>query len=257
MLLTKLYCRACNSKYIVELGSSFGQRSLKLHEAFICLDCKSIFWTSGYKETNDQKKIDFEYVMDHFDHHNALHSRLFHEIISRAPHISNVCDIGHGSGTMMLAAKNFGREVCGFEFNEYCTDFVSNKLKLNSYNELFEAKRGRTFDLITSIMVFEHIEAPRQLFGEMVASLNEGGCIVLSVPFVERENWPFLRKIASSEQKLPGDPFYDNDVHINHFTRDGLIKMGADFGAIKIDCWFSKDVVDKSPASYPIIMYYF
>jgi len=74
-------------------------------------------------------------------------------------------------------------------------------------------------------MVFEHLEKPRDLFALMVSKLNRDGAIYLSVPFFERRDWPFLWGAGEKVEPLP-NLMHDNDVHINHFSIEGLDRMG-------------------------------
>ena len=72
-----------------------------------------------------------------------------------------------------------------FEVNPYCYDHAKNTLGLDCALGIFNESHNRTYDLIASVMVFEHLENPRNLFKLMVSRLNKDGAIFLSVPFFE------------------------------------------------------------------------
>lgn len=249
-------CRICNSSYVLYVQDVKGNRTNLFYPQYYCMDCQSFFHVSGYKETDHQMEYDFNYVYERRDHHYRLQSRLFHEVLIRAPHIKEVCEVGHGLGMLMKAAQDFNCNPVGYEVNPYCHKFVLENLKLPSKCELFTGHGGRDFDLIASIMVFEHLENPRALFQDMTQRLRPDGVILLSVPFVDRIHWPFLWT-AQAPLLTTNDPFYENDVHITHFSTLGLEMMGKQFGARSVEAWVSADVNDNSPGSYPVMLFRF
>ena len=48
---------------------------------------------------------------------------------------------------------------------------------------------------------------------------------------------------------------HDNDVHINHFSIEGLATMGKSVGARVADFFVSQDVYHKSPGAYPGMLF--
>ena len=106
-------------------------------------------------------------------------------------------------------------------------------------------------------MVFEHLEHPRELFSLMRDRLTADGSIYLCVPFVERRDWPYLWTAGSNPAPAPPDVFYDNDVHVTHFSIDGMRRMGLSLGARSAEYFLSQDVATKSPGSYGGVLFRF
>ena len=224
---------------------------------YVCLDCNSFYNPSGYKEDDNQKLIDFEFLVANRASHTSILGQLAMEIKTRVPHSKTYCEIGYGTGLLMKGMSNFGLETYGFEVNANCHRFVTEELQLPCELGLFDASHDRTYDIIASCMVFEHLEQPRELFGVMRSKLNRGGAIYLSVPFAHRSDWPFLWSAGTNPANAPPDIFYDNDVHILHFSVDGMKKMGMSMGARTADYWVSKDTYHHSPGSYHGVLFQF
>lgn len=250
-------CMACASTYTVYVQDVIGNRTRDLFPQFVCLDCRSFFHRSGYRESEEIMRRDFEILFGDREHHRRLMSQLFLEIVTRYPAINTVLEIGHGAGMFMQACHDYGRKPFGFEVNPHCHAFVRNDLGLPCHLGLFDESHDRAYDLIASIQVFEHLENPRQLFKTMTEKLNKDGLVYISVPVLERELWPFLWTAGTSPAHTMPDPFFDNDVHISHFSIEGLIAMGRSYGAKTADYFVSKDVVDASPGSYQGVLFRF
>jgi len=221
------------------------------------MDCKSFFHQSNYKEDLVQQRQDFETLLGWRELHQKLQSQLFLELKTKLPWIHSVCDIGHGVGLFLAAARDYGVNGSGFEVNPLCHEFAAKELGLNVELGLFGPEKLQRYDLITAIMVFEHLEFPRSLFEIMRDKLNPDGAIYLSVPFVGRHEWPYLWTAGSDPGTFPPDVFYDNDVHITHFSVDGMIQMGNALGARSAEYFVSTDTADRSPGSYHGILFQF
>jgi SAM-dependent methyltransferase len=250
-------CPICASEYTLFVQKVIGQRTPVMIDQFFCMDCRSFFNHSGYRETDEQKRRDFDFLMTHAERHRAILGQLCLEIITKAPHIRTMCEIGFGAGFLMEAFRNFGRETYGFEVNLMCFDHARDVLGLPCENLIFDRTHERKYDALVACMVFEHLEDPRALFAEMRDHLNPDGVIYISVPFVERRDWPCLWTADSAPGEGLPDPFFDNEVHINHFSMAGMEMMGRQLGARSVDFWSSQDVYDKSPGSYPGVLFRF
>ena len=221
------------------------------------MDCHSFFHNSNYREDDIQKQMDFEYLNGQNDAHRALMNQLFLELKTRMPHIRKVCDIGHGQGWLMQAARDYGVASYGFEINARCHEFARQTLGLDCHLGYFDMSHDQTYDLITAVMVFEHLEQPRELFKLMRAKLNPDGSIYICVPFVGRHEWPYLWSAGSNPGHAPPDPFYDNDVHITHFSQEGMKQMGLGLGARSAEFFISQDIYHRSPGAYQGVLFKF
>lgn len=255
--LTSPACPACASRYTAHFQDVLGRRTGKHYPQWACLDCLSFFHRSGYQETDEQKKLDFDYLYNQREHHDKLQNQLFLEIKTKVPHIQSCCEIGHGLGLFMKAMRDYGCDGYGFEVNKNCHEFARDQLNLPCQLGLFGADHERQYDLIASIMVFEHLENPRQLFCTMRDKLKPDGAIYLSVPFVHRQEWPYLWTAGTDPGPAPPDIFYDNDVHITHFSVAGMRQMGLGLGARRAEYFVSKDTAHLSPGAYHGVLFSF
>ena len=250
-------CRVCASRYTLFVQDVLGRRTGNKFPQFYCMDCQSFFHTSNYRETEQQKADDYNFLFGYRENHARLQNQLFLEIKARSTWIRSVCEVGHGTGLFMKAAQDYGCSAYGFEVNQHCHEFAVSQLGLDCKLGLFDATHQDHYDLFASIMVFEHLENPRDLFALMRDRLNPDGLIYVSVPFVERRDWPYLWTADRAPASTPPDVFYDNDVHITHFSVEGLRRMGLSLGARSADYFVSLDVVNKSPGSYGGVLFQF
>jgi 2-polyprenyl-3-methyl-5-hydroxy-6-metoxy-1,4-benzoquinol methylase len=256
-MFAKFECPACDSTFTCYVQDVIGRRTQKSYPQYFCMDCQTFFHRSSYKETEQQKKGDFDFLIGQTENHISIAGQLCLEIKTRFPHIKSCLEIGYGLGWFMQACRNYGMEdVYGFEVNANCYHHAKDRLGLNCEHGLFDENHKRSYDLLASIMVFEHLEKPRDLFKLMISRLNKDGVIYLCVPFFERRDWAFLRTAATAPTDLP-DLMHDNDVHINHFSIKGLADMGRSFGARSADFFVSQDTFFKSPGAYPGMLFQF
>lgn len=250
-------CRICESRYVLYAQDVIGARTKQFFKQKFCMDCRSFYHTSGYQENDAQQLADFEYLFAHREGHAALQSQLVLELTTFAPGIQTVLEIGHGAGLFLRACRDYGLDAVGFEVNPHCHRFSVDQLGVKSTLGYFDAEHGKKYDLIVALQVFEHLENPRALFKLMRDHLNPDGLIYLSVPFVERRQWRYLWSAGKDVSRHPADVFYDNDVHITHFSIDGMRSMGMGLGARDAQYFVSKDVYQQSPGSYQGILFRF
>jgi SAM-dependent methyltransferase len=250
MLDASQRCRICESPYTLYVQDVIGRRTQRKYPQTFCMDCNSFFHTSGYVETQEQHLADFEELISQLDNHAATQSQLVLELCTKRPHTRTVAEIGHGSGLFLRACEDYGRSALGFEVNPYCHEYAVKELGVNSILGLFDETHTAKYDLIAANQVFEHLENPRELFAEMVRHLLPDGAIYLGVPFILRSQWPFLLTAGTNPGTAMPDPFFDNDVHITHFSVEGMRQMGVAMGARSAEYFVSQDVYFRSPGAY-------
>jgi SAM-dependent methyltransferase len=250
-------CPVCMSMYTLYTQDVLGKRTSKMYPQRFCMDCHSFFHNTGYKETSEQKAFDFEMLFSNRENHRAIQGQLLLELITKLSGIKNVLEIGHGIGLFLKSCEDYGLDAHGFELNEECHRFAREELQVSSELGLFGQEHERTYDLITAIHVFEHLERPRDLFEVMRDHLNPDGAIYISVPFVERSQWKYLWQAGKPASSNPHDVFDDNDVHITHFSINGMRNMGVSLGAKSSEYFVSKDVYHHSPGAYQGVLFRF
>jgi SAM-dependent methyltransferase len=104
-------------------------------------------------------------------------------------------------------------------------------LRLNVLPGYYRAEAFPTpFDLVVLDNVLEHIEEPRAMLEDVMARVAPEGLLYLAVP----ANRGGLARLAFSLlwQRSRFSIFLDNQVHINHFTTAGIVRMATDCGAV-------------------------
>jgi len=70
------------------------------------------------------------------------------------------------------------------------------------------------------------------LIKDMVtACLQNDAALFLAVPFLDRNRWRFLH---IDDPKAEGSPFFDQDVHVSHFSSIGMEIVLRQFGMSKL-----------------------
>jgi SAM-dependent methyltransferase len=238
MRLIRRKCPVCESLRIFPLRRLKGQRTKRQFPVFACLTCGSLHNSSGYKEDNEALIADREWHKSVFDRNIRYSRPLIENLLKIHPHAVNLLDIGAGIGSLIKVAQEYGFQAKGVEPNQYAVQFAKEKndIELDCcyfHQNIYKEK----FDIITCISVLEHLENPRLLFQEASSCLNRDGIMYVSVPFYEiREGWKYILSPGRNNS-----PFFDNDVHIVHFSKKGLVLMGKQLKAKHIQKLELKD----------------
>lgn len=182
-------CKICNSTtaHIREIKKKL--------DYYRCSSC-------GFIYLDDSYIVDKEIEKEHYDKHkNSFESlgyvEMFEKFIDKsiAPYLENIksaLEFGCGSGPVL--AELLRRK--GLEVDQYDLYYFPKKV--------YESK---SYDLITSTEVFEHLQDPITVLETLVSSLNTNGYIVLMTKFPPSEDKAFL------------DWWYRRDItHISFFT---------------------------------------
>ena len=237
-----------------------GQRTNKSWMLFCCLDCRSFVNSSNYQEDDLAQKYDFNFLINKKETITAQQNNLFHELNSKIGGIKSVLEIGSGIGLFLKAASYYGVEnAIGYEINPYASEYAQKVMAVKSNCKLLGGdEQIGTFDLICAIGVLEHLRNPRQLFSQILKYLSVEGYIYISVPFFERMDWKHISSNTPWKLRQYPDPLHDNDVHITHFSIEGLKRMGTSLGARNAEYFISRDVVTNSAGgAYPGILFAF
>lgn len=251
-------CPVCESHFTLYVQDVIGRRTRSKISQYVCLDCRSFTNRGNYKEDDHQLKLDLSYLIDRQNHIAKIQDQLMKEIYCRLHGISSVCEIGCGTGLFLKAAQHLNLMGHGFELNPYAAEYAQNVIKVSCEVGLLSKCHQARYDLMAAIGVMEHLDRPRDLFREMMDHMNPDGAIYINVPFVEREHWRFLWDADRDIPDGPPNPFYDNDVHITHFSIGGLKKLGLSMGARRAEYFVSQDSATGSPGgAYPGVLFYF
>ena len=227
--MTHTQCPVCQGKKIISLRNLKGQRTAKYFRLYFCSNCHSLFNPSGYKEDENILMSDRQWHIDKFDYKSKNVSILLSKLKKIYPQAKTFLDIGCGIGATVLQAKSLGLEAEGVEPNHFAVEYAKDKFSLDLKCDYFrENLFSHKFDLIICDQVLEHLENPRQLFKAAIKTLNRPGLLYISVPF--RKD-PIRQLLYTAFPNLMGTPFFDNDVHITHFSHRSMKLWAKEFGA--------------------------
>ena len=131
-------------------------------------------------------------------------------------------DIGCGSSVILQSIN----DVVGL-------DILHNKLRyMRRYDvplvrgSVFALPvRDASFDCVVCSQVIEHIPYDDQIFAEFRRVLRPGGLLVLGTPDYDTIGWRTIEPLYGFF--APGGY---KDEHVTHYTRDGLIRLAAEWG---------------------------
>ncbi len=141
-----------------------------------------------------------------------------------------VLDIGCGSGTLLDTARSLGGGGVGFDIDApACAHGRARGLDLRA--ELWRPDTPLpAVNLITCIMVLEHLHQPRALLGELLAAARHHACpLFVAVPFLVPEWWRYLHEPLGEDFH----PFRQPRVHVTHFSPEGLETAARQLGAVR------------------------
>jgi SAM-dependent methyltransferase len=222
-------CPVCKSKSITFIHELEGQRTRKKINLFQCLDCKSLFNPSGYKENDAIWLAAVLFFITHYNSTVEQGIQIIKELKSHNPTAKDFLDIGAGMGTLMNIAHNSNLNPEGVEPNPFAVLYAKRNFSLDIKCAYFDSSLcfDKKFDLITIVDVFEHLEEPRLLFKEAIKCLNKNGVIFVRIPcYIPEIHEKFLQ-----DPNLEGTIFFYNDVHIVHFSKGDFIKLAEEFKA--------------------------
>lgn len=143
---------------------------------------------------------------------------------------SRVIDIGCGIGTWLRYLRTQGIAGLGFDTGVASVAHGREVLGLDLRCELFTAEHPAAVafgaDLLTAVMVMEHLAAPRP-FAEQVARycVRHGARFYVTVPWLDD-----LGHLDFDDESKDYNVFNDVGAHVSYFSREGMIRMMADFG---------------------------
>ena len=149
----------------------------------------------------------------------------------------SILDYGCGAGEFLFFAKAYGLDATGYDADPLKQDILAER-GVSYVNEESMATVGRTYDIINSNMVFEHLLAPYEALGLLAKALTPGGLIRISVP-----SWKNIEKKihidANWSTKVKGTPDALTPIlpfgHRNCFTPESIDYLAREHGLRVID----------------------
>lgn len=222
-------CVVCGESRAVVVREVPTKRTNRSISLYCCQGCFSFFNPSGYKEDEKQLRDDLDWNIGVIPRNEEYARSLFSKLKANHPSIGSVLEVGCGIGTaLQIAEKEFEMQTQGFDVNSAAVAWGREKFGLNLSDEFWNAGMDIDADLITCISCLEHVEEPRGLLEEIAKRCLETNSVAfISVPFLEVHHWKYL---DDPDPEASGTPFFDNDVHVTHFSVLGLVRAMRGFG---------------------------
>lgn len=229
--VSHIACPVCLSDVVVIMRQLTGQRTGKTFPLYQCSTCGSMFNPSGYRENDQGLANDRDYLVANLRTHLQAARELVAGLRALHPVATRLLDIGAGVGSLVMTAKEAGLEAEGVELNHHAVAWAADH-DVALHGSRFHANLfPELFDIVTCNHVLEHLAAPRELVADAIKIVRPGGLLCLSVPFLPEPASAATR--YALEPGAPGSPFFDNDAHVTHFSRAGLISLAANLGLIE------------------------
>lgn len=228
-------CPVCSEPYLLPIGTKTGLRSHIPLTLFSCLYCQSLSNPSPYVEDDRQLARDLEWHKNVAARNEAAARTLLSTLSSRGADLSSIVEIGPGIGTVLSVAKReYQSKTLGFEMNPYTGPYAKSFNGIEIVCEKWDpSKSPADVTLFLCIMVLEHLADPRPLIKDLVSATQaSGAALFVSVPLFRRND---LRFLAEPDARAPGNPFFDPDVHVTHFSEFGLEYALRKAGAHSVD----------------------
>jgi 2-polyprenyl-3-methyl-5-hydroxy-6-metoxy-1,4-benzoquinol methylase len=166
-------CKICESKTSILKD----EKTSKIYHK--CPKCKYIF-------LDDEFYIDEQKEKKHYDkHHNNLESlgyvKMFEDLrdeFIKPLGINRALDFGCGEGEVLAIVL----ERTGMECDRYDLFYFPEKIY-----------KDKTYELICSTEVFEHLQNPLEIFKELLLHVEEGGYLLLMSAFHPDNDDEFLK----------------------------------------------------------------
>ena len=228
-------CPVCGEPYLVFVTRKRTVRTHRELPVYGCLACQSFYNPSGYVEDAVQLARDLDWHKNVAERNAKASRDLLGALRARGVNISRIVEIGAGIGTLLKIARDeFGAAGIGYEVNPLTQPYARDVNGVDVRAEMWSPQTDcGAYSLMVSIMVLEHIEEPRPLLQAMVKScLANYATLFISVPFVGRDRWHFLHE---PDPRKPQNPFFDNDVHVTHFSPAGMEQVLREFGMTTLE----------------------
>ena len=203
-----------------------------------CKDCSLVYTNPMVKEPEknywgDEKKY-FEEARLIFEGKGKSHRDVNYiddlKMIERFKPTGDFLDIGTNMGMFLRHTRGKKWNVTGIEpspaLSQMARKYFGLNIKTSYLNEA--GFQDESFDIVTMTDVFEHIQEPKKMLGDIKRVLKRGGILFIKVP---NGRYNLLKLgLAKMTGKLKDYDIFDSYEHLTHFSHDTLKKMLEESG---------------------------
>jgi SAM-dependent methyltransferase len=220
-------CPVCRSDFVA-LARRIETRPAGAIDLYYCMACESFCSPYAPEHLVGPTLNHHLSVLDrNIEFTQVFLPRIFEHLRPR-----RIVDVGCGIGTLLHAAHMlFDIAGVGFDLDAEAIAHGVQRFGLDLRAQAWTADSVTSdVDLITCIMVLEHVKWPRPLLNELMSGARRLGCpFFVSVPWLNRNSWPDLRDTTQ-----PSSKFHQPWVHVTHFSETGFSQVCKELGATRL-----------------------
>lgn len=220
----KTICPICAQHSSWFIRTLKGSRTGRHSPLYACLACDFLFQRPDYHESEQQTRLDFEWHVAKLDEQRHRSQVILDQLAALHPRAISLLDIGCGPGVSVKLAKERGWQATGVEPNPYAVHYAQEHFGLDIINGYFQARLfSEPFDMVIVDNVLEHVADMHGFITATLTVLARKGVLFLAIP--GRHHGLIDTLFALTFPRHPKSLFFDNDVHINHFSRRAMVRL--------------------------------
>ena len=197
----------------------------------MCKNCEFKFTNPFPSEETIGKYYQSENYISHSNTNKGIINKLYHlvrkqSLKSKVKLINqntknlkgNILDIGCGTGYFLQACKENGWAIDGMEPDITARTQSEANTKQKIYNNLFDIKEEKKYDIITLWHVLEHVHKLNESIQHIHKLLKPNGILVIAVPNCFSYDSATYKDFWAA---------YDVPRHLYHFTQNDMDKLLA------------------------------
>lgn len=137
-------------------------------------------------------------------------------------------DVGFGSGSLLMTAKEYGYEPVGIDLRQSCVDKVVDYIFNVSTKNFLSFSGEAEYSIVSMSDVLEHIPFPKTFLSVAHNILSPGGILFLSMPNLSSPMFEYLT--AHNE-----NPYWAEIEHFHNFSMERLCFLLEEHGFEPLD----------------------
>lgn len=216
-------CPVCRSKFVALVCRRQTEKAGMI-DVFYCMECHSLCSPFAPEHLNGPTLNHHLRVFDR----NLDFTQQWLVRIQEHWLPNKILDIGCGIGSLLYAVREQqGIDGIGYDLDVEACAYGQQTFQLDLRGQSWSANEDTPdVDLISCIMVLEHIKWPRPLLLQMVRAAKKYCCpVFVSVPWFNRNVWSHLHGPFG-----PGNLLEAPWIHVTHFAEQAFIDTVTSMG---------------------------